>query len=131
MAAFANSAANDGTHTVRLMTDWGAVFAQKAADEDLFYTKSCEHGSYPPSQKLCAYLMDNTSIEFMGINVRRALRCMGQAVSGISPTDDDRLPTTARTHEILGVRVASELVLEFADSTDSRPPTLSFTAVGH
>src|SRR4030095_14196731 len=28
MAAFANAAANDGTHTVRLMTDWGGYYAR-------------------------------------------------------------------------------------------------------
>jgi hypothetical protein len=131
MAAFANAAANDGTHTVRLMTDWGGYYARlKDPSDDAMYVQSCEHESYAPAQSLCAYLLENTSIEFQGINVRRALHCMGKRASGRSPTDDDRLPASARSHEILGVPVGSELLLEFTRASDTTPPTLGLTAVG-
>ena len=55
---------------------------------------------------------------------------MGKRVSGRVPTDDDRLPVSFRSHEILGVRVESELLLEFAEATDTTPPMLSLTSVG-
>jgi len=129
MAAFAN--ANDGTHTVRFMTDWGAMFESQGPDGQPKYAKMCEHQSYAPAQKLCDYLMDNTSIEFMGINARRAFHCMGKRGLGkVSPTDDDRLPASSRSREILGARVDSELLLEFAQGTDTTLPALTFTAIG-
>jgi hypothetical protein len=131
LAAFANAAASDGNHTVRLTTDWGGVFTKSnGANEELMYSKSCEHNSYAPSRTLCAYLLENTSTEFAGINVRRALRCIGVRVSGISPTNDDRLPPSARSHAVLGEPVRSEILVEFAPATDSSPPTLSITAMG-
>jgi hypothetical protein len=129
MAAFAN--ANDGTHKVRLMTDWAAVFAPEGPDGEPKYAKTCEHESYAPAKTLCDYLMDNTSIEFMGINARRAFRCMGKRGLGrVSPRDDDRLPASFRSHQVLGARVDSELLLEFAQGTDTTSPTLSITAIG-
>jgi hypothetical protein len=129
MAAFAN--ANDGTHAVRFMTDWGAMFESEGPDGQPKYAKMCEHQSYAPAQKLCDYLMDNTSTEFMGINARRAFHCMGKRGLGrVSPTDDDRLPASSRSHVILGARVDSELLLEFAQGTDTTLPALTFTAIG-
>jgi len=130
IAAFANAAANDGTRKVRLLTDWGAVFTRKERDEELMYSISCEHQTYAPAQALCAYLLKNASVEFMGINVRRALSCMGKRVSGRSPTDDDQLPASFISQKVLGVRVDAELLLEFAEATDSSPPTLTITALG-
>jgi len=132
MAAFANVSANDGTHKVRFMTDWGAVWEPQTPDGQQKYAKTCEHQAYAPAQKLCDYLMDDTSIEFMGINARRAFRCMGKRGLGrVSPTDDDRLPASFRSHRILGARVDSELLVEFANGTDTTAPTLILTAIGH
>jgi hypothetical protein len=95
------------------------------------YAKACEHNGYEPGKALCAYLLENTSTEFAGINARRALRCMGVRVSGsISPRDDDRLPASAKSKTVLGVRVGAEVFVEFDQGSDSSPPQLSITAIG-
>lgn len=132
IAAFANAPSDGGNHTVRLTTDWGGLFAEpNGAGEQPMYAKSCEHNGYEPGRTLCAYLLENTSTEFAGINARRALRCIGVRASGsISPRDDDRLPASAKSKTVLGERVGSEVLVEFDQGSDSAPPTLSITAVG-
>lgn len=131
MAAFANAAANDGTHKVRFTTDWGAMWEPEGPDGQQKYAKACEHEAYAPAETLCDYLMDNTSTEFMGSNARRAFRCMGtRGLGKVSPTDDDRLPGSARSHTIGGVRVESELLLEFEQGTRTTLPRLTLTAIG-
>jgi hypothetical protein len=129
MAAFANAASEGGKHTVRLTTDWGGRFTEPDhPGEQILSAQSCEHDDYAPGRALCAYLLANTSSEFQGINARRALHCIGIEVSGRSPTDDDRLPRAARSHAILGARVRSEVVIEFAQATDDSQASLSISA---
>jgi hypothetical protein len=132
MAAFANAPLHGANRTVRLTTDWGGWFTEPdEAGEQPMYAKSCEHDDYEPGKALCAYLLENTSTEFAGINARRALRCLGVRVSGsISPRDDDRLPASAKSKTVLGERVGAEVLVEFDQGSDSSPPKLSITAVG-
>jgi hypothetical protein len=66
LKAFAESIDDSATHSVTLRTDWGAE-----------PTKSCEREDRQPELALCAYLIKNTSWEFMAINVSESLRCVG------------------------------------------------------
>lgn len=131
MAAFANAALDDGSHTVRLTTDWGALYTKPdAPDEQLLYAKACEHESYAPGQALCAYLLKNTSTEFAEINASRALRCIGVRRSD-GNSSGSATPLLAKSRTVLGVRVTSELLVEFTPATDESPPVLSITSIGH
>lgn len=66
LRTFSESIKDSATHSVTLRTDWGAEA-----------TKSCEREDRQPELALCAYLIQNTSWEFMAINVNRALGCIG------------------------------------------------------
>jgi hypothetical protein len=129
LAAFAEASFSQGPHTVRLATDWGGVFSKSdGPNEDLMYAKACQHDSYEPGKKLCAYLLDNTSTEFAAFNYRRALSCIGIAVHGTSNISDDQLPPSATSRRVNGKSVRSELLVEFTSGSDTAPPILSITA---
>jgi len=131
IAAFASASVDGGSHSVRLMTDWGGSY-HKSEDpnEEVFFAKDCVHDSFEPGKKLCNYLLEETSTEFPAINYRRALRCIGIKASGLSPTDDHDLPPTAKSHTVPGVSRNVEVTLDFTHGTDIEPPTLKITA-GH
>jgi hypothetical protein len=129
IADFANASASGEFHTVRLTTDWGGVFTKSDDPNDvLIAAKSCQHDEDDAGKALCGYLVENSSTEFAGINYRRALSCVRVASSGLSPTDDDRLPPIAISRAVSGKRVRSEVTIEFAEGTNSAPPMLSISA---
>ncbi len=64
---FARSVTDKLPHTVRLMTDWS--FPEPA--------RACRRDNHLPETALCEWLVENTSTEFMAINISRALGCMG------------------------------------------------------
>ena len=55
-------------------TSWGENF--KGESQQVLYAVRCEHNGYNPAQAVCAYLMKNASIEFAGINAKRAISCL-------------------------------------------------------
>ena len=129
IAAFANASVGAGVHSVQLTTDWGGVYT-KSEDpgEQLMAAKGCEHGGYEPGRVLCEYLLDGTSTEFSGMNYRRALRCIGVRISGSSPSDDQKLPPSAISHHVSGVRQGVAVTIQLAHATEAMPPTLKISA---
>jgi hypothetical protein len=129
IAAFAN-ASNAGNH-VRLTTDWGGVYTKSEdPDEWVMAAKACEHDGFAPGQSLCGYLLEETSTEFPAINYRRALRCLGVKISGLSPTDDNRLPPSATSRHVPGVLPGVLVKVELLHGTDTTPPTLEISVHG-
>lgn len=70
--AFLASVKPDETRTISLRTFWGA---REEGDQIVIGSKSCEHNDYEPGEKLCAYLIQNSSTEFAGYNAKRILNC--------------------------------------------------------
>jgi hypothetical protein len=73
LTAFLSSVNPDEKHSITLYTFWGA---RKDGDKIVIASSRCEHGSYEPGTKLCAYLAANTSREFPGHTVSRTLNCL-------------------------------------------------------
>ena len=60
---FASKTKVGETLQVKLINDWAN------------FSKSCEHNDTEEGKEFCAYLIKNTSTEFMNINLSRVLRC--------------------------------------------------------
>ena len=71
--AFLASVKPDETRTLTLRTFWGA---REEGDQIVIGSKSCEHNDYGPGEKLCTYLIQNSSTEFAGYNAKRILNCL-------------------------------------------------------
>jgi hypothetical protein len=125
IAAFANASGDRTKRSVRLATDWGGVYTPKQdPDEFVMAAKDCAHDGYEAGKALCAYLLKNTSTEFPGINHRRALACIGRRIPGVSPTDDKRLPPSASSNTVPGVKSGTTVEVEMQPATDTTPPIL-------
>ena len=72
LQAFLASVRPDEKRAITLYTFWGA---REESDKIVMGSKHCEHSDYEPGKKLCDYLMDNSSTEFPGYNVKRVLSC--------------------------------------------------------
>ena len=70
---FLASVKPDETRTITLRTFWGA---REEGDRIIMGSKACEHSDYQPGEKLCAYLIENSSTEFAGYNAKRILNCL-------------------------------------------------------
>jgi hypothetical protein len=129
IARFADASSMTEPHTVRLSTDWGGVFANSNnPNESFIAAKTCHHDAAEAGQSLCAYLLENTSTEFAGINYRRALDCIGVRPGGLSPTDNDSLPPRATGGVVNGKRVRSTVTLEYSRGSRDSPPVLSISS---
>ena len=73
LAEFLASVRPDEQRIITLHTWWGA---KEVGDRIAIASKHCEHNDYEPGEKLCAYLMENTSTEFAGYNTKRVLACL-------------------------------------------------------
>lgn len=71
--AFLVSVKPEETHKITLRTFWGA---REDGDSIVLGSKTCEHHDYGPGEKLCAYLLQDSSTEFAGYNAKRILNCL-------------------------------------------------------
>jgi hypothetical protein len=128
IVAFAD-AADSSLHSVRLTTDWGGVYTKSEDPGELILAaKECHHDGFEPGRALCGYLLEETSTEFPAANYRRALRCLGLKVSGLSPTDDYKLPPSATSRQVPGVKRHVLLKIELLKGTETTPPALKVSA---
>lgn len=75
LRAFVSSVKPDKTEKIEFHTLWGGNFKDEK-DQNVLYAKRCTHDGYAPAKAVCAYLMENSSVEFAGHNARRALTCL-------------------------------------------------------
>ena len=73
---FVESVQPDENKDFILITSWGENF--KDMPELALAAKRCEHGGYEPAKKLCDYLLEHTSTEFPGSNVKKAIACLSK-----------------------------------------------------
>ena len=64
--AYAKAIPAASTRSLTLKTEWGAE-----------PTVACASTNEAPEKKLCAYLSENVSMEFMATNIKRFLICLG------------------------------------------------------
>jgi hypothetical protein len=117
--AFAESVPSSGRHFVTLRTDWGAE-----------PTKACERVEAPPELALCAYLMENSSWEFMGFNIRRALQCLKV---GFPPNPDqlyvESLVGSVRSHRPAFTDRNVDVELDFDSTSRDGLPHLTIAVI--
>ena len=123
---FAN-AGNGDPQAVRLTTDWGGVWSK----EEVMFEKNCEHGGYGPGQKLCDYLMKNTSSEFAAININRALSCI--SAPRIPESSDAKIElryvrAKIEARKMKGLSAGILVGVEYSHGFTDKPPSLRISA---
>jgi hypothetical protein len=127
IARFANGSADDHSiHSIELLTDWGGVFSD---DKNTIAEKSCKHDAYAPGERLCNYLMENTSTEFASINFRRALSCLGDEVyAGPPQSRVEYMNGKVSSYSAKGVQPHVQVFIEFSSGSNERAPSLTISA---
>lgn len=120
VASFADTVPPGESRSIKLESAWGHGLDDHAR---LLYEKRCAFGAYPPGDLLCAWLMENTSIEFMSINVRRVLACMPDAQVSAEASEG-----RASTRRWPGAEDTAEITLSFFNGDFERDPWLELTA---
>jgi hypothetical protein len=118
LRVFADSIQDSAAHSVTLRTVWGVEG-----------TKTCERVDEPPERALCAYLIDNTSWEFMAANVAAALRCVGVKFPGDSEQAYiEALAGSIRSSRPAFAQQGVEVRIDFATSAaDGQVPWLTIS----
>jgi hypothetical protein len=118
IAAFAESAADRAKHTVELTTDWSK------------FSKTCVHNEYPPGMAFCKWLMQNTSTEFMHVNINSALKCLGPGnPSDLAPSlIPDYASGSYTSFETEQLGPDYEVTVEFSTGIKDEPELLRISA---
>ena len=117
IADFALETPQDTSRSIELQNDWGNL------------SKYCSANDYVPGEKLCDWLLANTSSEFMHINVVDALTCLYP--------DDPTVRLPRESPELLIGKYSSfgarhltheyEVILEFSIGVEGKLDTLKLT----
>lgn len=126
IARFANASTDYEAHSVVLRTSWGSGFDN---NPEHLYEIECTHSDYGPGRMLCAYLMEDASIEFASNNFRRALSCLSAHGRDIGAgVDIIRLDGEFSSSSARGVDDDVKVSIEFDDEDRDEPPSLRITA---
>ena len=74
LLAFVTAVQPDETRRLKFHTSWGRNFKDDATEA--MWAKRCDHGGYEPAKALCTYLLEHSSTEFAGYNLKRAMMCL-------------------------------------------------------
>lgn len=113
---FAESIDDSKTHEVFLRTDWGAE-----------PTIACGRSEGSSEIALCAYLVENSSIEFMAVNVQRVLECVGVDFPQRSVLFVKNLTGTVISHDPAFTEKAVEMIVTFDTTSDNELPSLTIS----
>jgi len=113
---FAESIDDSETHKVVLRTDWGAE-----------PTIACGRSEKPSEIAFCAYLVENSSIEFMTVNVLRALECAGVEFPQRSTLSVKSLTGTVISHDPAFTEEAVDMVVTLDTTSDDELPSLTIS----
>lgn len=114
---FTEAIIDTDTHQVTLKTDWGAEA-----------TVTCARKAAPPEMALCQYLIHNTSREFMTVNIRRVLECLGTTF----PEDSAQLYVadlsgTVRSSRPAFTDIAVDIEVSFNTTSSEDLPSLTIS----
>lgn len=113
---FAESIDNSETQKVVLRTDWGAE-----------PTIACGRSEKPSEIAFCAYLVENSSTEFMTVNVQRVLECVGVHFPLRSSLVIQSLSGTVVSHDPAFTEKALDMVVTFDTTSDDELPSLTIS----
>jgi hypothetical protein len=118
LADFAKATADTRVHTVTLLTDWNLPEA----------TRACQRPDEQAEIKLCNWLLENSSTEFMTVNIDRVLSCAGLVRS----QPNQKLYIEALAGKVRSIRpsftsMKIALTVEFDSSPKDALPWLSVT----
>lgn len=74
LLAFVTAVQPDETRRLKFHTSWGRNFKDEATQA--VWAKRCDHDGYVPAKAVCAYLLEHSSAEFAGYNLKRAMMCL-------------------------------------------------------
>jgi len=75
LTQFASSVQPEQSRELEFHTIWFGSF-KDSPDDRALYQKRCIHHGDPSAKAVCAYLMENSSVEFADHNLKRALECL-------------------------------------------------------
>ena len=113
---FAESVGGSEVHEVTLRTDWSA--------EPVI---ACGRSEKPSEIAFCAYLVENSSIEFMTVNVQRVLECAGVDFPERSRLVVKNLNGTVVSHDPAFTEKAVDMVVTFDTTRDDKLPSLTIS----
>ncbi len=113
---FADSVSGSEVYEVTLFTDWGTE-----------PTIACGRSEKPSEIAFCGYLVDNSSIEFMTVNVERVLACAGVDLPQRSALRVENLTGTVVSHDPAFTEKAVDMVVTFDTTSDDRLPSLTIS----
>lgn len=116
LRSFAESIDDSETHEVFLRTDWGAEPAI-----------ACGRSEKRPEIAFCAYLVENSSIEFMAFNVQRVLECAGVDFPERSTFFIKSLKGTVISYDPAFTDKAIDMVVTFDTTSDNELPSLKIS----
>jgi hypothetical protein len=129
IATFANASGDATTHAIELKTDWGGMFEPKSPGQIVMAAKHCEASGYAPGQRLCEYLLGNTSTEFPEINLNRVLSCFG-AAGPASNSSIEYVALKIWSYSSVGVRSNIRVGVEYSPGSEEAPPSMRILAEG-
>ena len=108
IANFAKSVQPGKTHSVLLRGGWGGDTT------NTLMTHDCQDFGFEPGNKLCAYLVQNTSWEFGQYNARRAAKCLDtpQRKRFVRQLAEHKWPAEI-TGQLFGARDAARITIRF------------------
>jgi hypothetical protein len=113
---FAESISDSEVHKVILRTDWGAE-----------PTIACGRSEKPSEIAFCTYLIENSSIEFMTVNVQRVLACVGVDFPQRSALIVKNLAGTVVSHDPAFTERAVDMIVTFDTTNDDKLPNLAIS----
>jgi hypothetical protein len=108
IASFASAVEPGTTHLVLLRGGWGGD------TPNILMTHDCQDFGFEPGNKLCAYLVQNTSWEFGQYNARRAAECLDtpQRERFVRQLAEYRWPAEV-TGQLLGASDGTRITIHF------------------
>ena len=114
LRVFAESLDDSDIHQVTLRTEWGAEPAI-----------ACGPLAPAPERALCNYLIENSSIEFMAVNIERVLACVGAGLPLSSdPAHAGRFSGTVISDDPTFTDEQLDVVVSFDTASDGEWPSL-------
>lgn len=115
---FGNSVTKDAPISVTLLTNWSE------------FSKSCAHNNHPQGKKFCSFLINNTSTEFMQINISRVMECLSEEKHNMFNSDlsFDMATGEFTAYEIKGIASDVSMKINYSFGVEDENPELKITA---
>ena len=119
---FANATPVGEEHYVKLVGGWGGE------RRDTLITHNCMFQGYSPGEKICSYLVPNSSWEFGELNAERAFACLDPTSEkvALSLLKQESLVVEVSADNLPGLEVGVSLRVEFGPRPNPEHTALKF-----